>query len=167
MRPNGQDDTPQFHIDVDMKRAAALGLSIADINATLSTAWGGQYIDDFVDRGRVKRVYVQADAPFRMSPDDFRRWSVRNDKGEMVPFTAFATSHWDYGSPRLERYNGVPAMEIKGEAAPGVSTGEAMARGRAAGRAAAAGPRRRVDRAFVPGAAGRRADTACCTRCRC
>ncbi len=80
---------------------------MADVNDTLSTAWGGQYIDDFVDRGRVKRVYMQADAPFRMTPDDFKLWSVRNAKGEMVPFTAFATSHWDYGSPRLERYNGV------------------------------------------------------------
>jgi multidrug efflux pump len=127
VRPNGQEDTPQFHIDVDMKRAAALGLSIADVNTTLSTAWGGQYIDDFVDRGRVKRVYMQADAPYRMSPDDFRLWSVRNGKGEMVPFTAFATSRWDHGSPRLERYNGVPAMEIQGEAGRGVSTGQAMA----------------------------------------
>jgi multidrug efflux pump len=127
VRPNGQEDTPQFHIDVDTERAAALGLSIANVNATLSAAWGGQYIDDFVDRGRVKRVYLQADAPFRMSPDDFKLWSVRNDKGEMVPFTSFATSHWNFGSPRLERYNGVPALEIQGEAAPGVSTGQAMA----------------------------------------
>jgi multidrug efflux pump len=127
VRPNGQEDTPQFHIDVDTQRAGALGLSIADVNTTLSAAWGGQYIDDFVDRGRVKRVYLQADAPFRMTPDDFKLWSVRNDKGDMVPFTAFASAHWDYGSPRLERYNGVPAMEIQGEAAPGVSTGEAMA----------------------------------------
>jgi multidrug efflux pump len=126
VRPNGQEDTPQFHIDVDNEKAAALGLSIASINSTLSTAWGGQYIDDFIDRGRVKRVYVQADAPFRMTPDDFRLWSVRNDEGQMVPFSAFATSHWGYGSPRLERYNGVPAMEINGAAAPGVSTGEAM-----------------------------------------
>lgn len=127
VRPNGQEDTPQFHIDVDTERAAALGLAISNVNDTLSAAWGGQYIDDFVDRGRVKRVYLQADAPYRMSPDDFKLWSVRNDKGEMVPFTAFAASHWDYGSPRLERYNGVPAMEVQGEAAPGVSTGEAMA----------------------------------------
>jgi multidrug efflux pump len=126
VRPNVQDDTPQFHVDVDTRRAAALGLSIADINSTLSTAWGGQYIDDFVDRGRVKRVYLQADAPYRMSPDDFKLWYVRNNEGRMVPFTAFATTRWDYGSPRLERYNGVPAMEIVGEAAPGVSTGEAM-----------------------------------------
>jgi len=127
VRPNGQEDTPQFHIDVDNERAAALGLATADINSTFSAAWGGQYIDDFVDRGRVKRVYVRADAPFRMTPDDFKLWSVRNAEGRMVPFSAFATSRWDYGSPRLERYNGVSAMEINGQGAPGVSTGEAMA----------------------------------------
>jgi multidrug efflux pump len=127
VRPNGQEDTPQLRVDVDSEKAAALGLSMADINSTLSAAWGGQYIDDFVDRGRVKRVYVRADAPFRMTPEDFRLWSVRNAEGQMVPFTAFATSRWEYGSPRLERYNGVPAMEINGQGAPGVSTGEAMA----------------------------------------
>jgi multidrug efflux pump len=126
VRPNGQDDTPEFRIDIDMAKAAALGLPIASINATLAAAWGGQYIDDFIDRGRVKRVYMQADAPFRMVPEDFRLWSVRNTQGEMVPFSAFASSHWEYGSPRLERYNGVPAMEIQGEAAPGVSSGDAM-----------------------------------------
>ena len=127
VRPNGQEDTPQFRIEVDKEKAAALGLSIADINDTLSAAWGGRYIDDFVDRGRVKRVYVQADAPFRMTPEDLKVWSVRNDAGQMVPFPAFGTSRWDYGSPRLERFNGVPAMEINGEGAPGVSTGAAMA----------------------------------------
>jgi multidrug efflux pump len=127
VRPNGQEDTPQFRIEVDHERAAALGLSIADINSTLSAAWGGQYIDDFIDRGRVKRVYVQADAPFRMTPEDFNLWSVRNRTGQMVPFSAFATSRWEYGSPRLERYNGIAAMEINGQGAPGVSTGAAMA----------------------------------------
>jgi len=127
VRPNGQNDTPQFRLDIDTRKASALGLSTADINATLSTAWGGQYIDDFIDRGRVKRVYVQADAPFRMVPEDFNQWSVRNKQGQMVPFSAFASSHWDYGSPRLERYNGVGAMEINGEAAPGISSGDAMA----------------------------------------
>ena len=127
VRPNGQEDTPQLKIDIDVERAAALGLSMGAINSTLQAAWGGQYIDDFIDRGRVKRVFVQADAPYRMSPDDFNLWSVRNDQGEMVPFSAFASSHWEYGSPRLERYNGVPAMQINGEAAPGVSSGEAMA----------------------------------------
>ncbi len=127
VRPNGQEDTPQLRIDVDTKKAAALGVSTANINATLATAWGGQYIDDFVDRGRVKRVYMQADAPFRMAPEDFNLWSVRANNGDMVPFSAIATYRWDYGSPRLERYNGVPAMEIQGEGAPGVSSGDAMA----------------------------------------
>ena len=126
VRPNGQDDTPQLRLDIDHEKAGALGLSVATINATLSAAWGGQYIDDFIDRGRVKRVMLQADAPFRMVPDDFNRWSVRNSAGEMVPFAAFGTSSWDYGSPRLERYNGVPAIQIQGEAKPGQSSGEAM-----------------------------------------
>ncbi|WP_346840015.1 efflux RND transporter permease subunit [Microbulbifer sp. SAOS-129_SWC] len=127
VRPNGQEDTPQFSVDIDNAKAASLGLSIASINATLSAAWGGQYVDDFIDRGRVKRVYMQADAPFRMVPEDFQKWSVRNNKGEMVPMSAFAQFHWKYGSPRLERYNGVPAMQVNGQAAPGVSSGEAMA----------------------------------------
>ena len=127
VRHNGQADSPQFQLDLDIEKATALGLSVGDINATLQAAWGGQYIDDFIDRGRVKRVFIQADAPFRMVPEDFRLWSVRNNEGRMVPFTAFAGSHWDYGSPRLERYNGAPAMEINGEAASGVSSGDAMA----------------------------------------
>jgi multidrug efflux pump len=127
VRPNGQEDTPQFRLDIDEQKAGALGLSIAAINETLQAAWGGQYIDDFLDRGRVKRVYVQADAPFRMVPEDFQRWYVRNESGEMVPFSSFATSHWEYGSPRLERFNGAPAVELNGEAAPGVSSGDAMA----------------------------------------
>jgi len=126
VRPNGQEDTPQFRVDIDTAKASALGLSIDAINAALSTAWGSQYIDDFLDRGRVKRVIVQADAPFRMTPEDFNLWSVKNARGDMVPFRTFATSHWDYGSPRLERYNGVSAMQINGEAAPGVSSGDAM-----------------------------------------
>ncbi|QOW21036.1 MULTISPECIES: efflux RND transporter permease subunit [Lysobacteraceae] len=128
VRPNGKEDAPQLRLDIDQQKAAALGLSAAQINATLAAAWGGQYIDDFIDRGRVKRVMLQADAPFRMVPDDFNRWSVRNNQGEMVPFSAFGTSRWEYGSPRLERYNGVPAMEINGEAAPGESSGAAMDR---------------------------------------
>ncbi|HEU4773388.1 MAG TPA: efflux RND transporter permease subunit [Lysobacter sp.] len=126
MRPNGQEDSPQLRLDIDQEKASALGLSTAAINATLSAAWGGRYIDDFIDRGRVKRVMLQADAPFRMVPEDFNRWSVRNDAGEMVPFSAFGTSRWAYGSPRLERYNGVSAVEIQGEAAPGESSGAAM-----------------------------------------
>jgi multidrug efflux pump len=126
VRHNGQDDAPQFRLNIDFEKAGALGLSMADINATLQTAWGGQYIDDFIDRGRIKRVYLQADAPFRMVPEDFRLWSVRNRAGDMVPLSAFTSSHWEYGSPRLERYNGVPAMAFNGEPADGVSSGEAM-----------------------------------------
>ena len=127
VRPNGQEDAPQFRLDVDNDKAAALGVSVAEINNTLSVAWGGRYIDDFIDRGRVKRVYVQADAPFRMVPEDFNLWYVRNNQGEMVPFSSFATWHWEYGSPRLERYNGVPAVNVTGMAAQGVSSGDAMA----------------------------------------
>ena len=127
VRPNGQEDSPQFRLDVDNDKAAALGVSVAEINNTLSVAWGGRYIDDFIDRGRVKRVYVQADAPYRMVPEDFNLWYVRNNQGEMVPFSSFATWHWEYGSPRLERYNGVPAVNVTGMAAPGVSSGDAMA----------------------------------------
>jgi multidrug efflux pump len=127
VRPNGLEDAPEFHLDIDSKKAASFGLSASDINSTLGMAWGGQYIDDFIDQGRVKRVYVKADAPFRMVPEDFNRWSVRNSKGEMVPFPAFASVRWEFGSPRLVRYNGAPAMQISGEPAPGVSSGTAMA----------------------------------------
>ncbi len=127
VRHNGQADAPEFRLDVDFEKASALGLSVTAINATLQAAWGSAYIDDFIDRGRVKRVYIEADAPFRMVPEDFRLWSVRNSMGEMVPFSAFAAWHWDYGSPLLERYNGVPALELNGEPAPGVSSGVAMA----------------------------------------
>ena len=127
VRPNGQEDTPQFRLKIDTEKAAALGLSINEINTTIGTAWGGRYIDDFIDRGRVKRVYLQAEAPFRMTPEDFNLWSVRNSAGEMVPLSTIASFQWEYGSPRLERYNGVPAMQINGSAAPGVSSGEAMA----------------------------------------
>jgi len=128
VRPNGQEDAPQFRLDIDNEKASALGISIAEINSTLTIAWGGQYIDDFVDRNRVKRVYVQSDAPYRMVPEDFNRWYVRNAAGEMVPFSAFASWRWEYGSPRLERFNGVPAVNITGTAAAGVSSGAAMAR---------------------------------------
>ncbi|WP_421222161.1 efflux RND transporter permease subunit [Aeromonas sp. 602293] len=127
VRPNGMEDTPQLDIKIDYEKALAQGLSIPDINNTLATAWGSSYVNDFVDRGRVKKVYMQADAPFRMNPEDLKLWYVRNSAGQMVPFSAFASTEWSFGSPRLERYNGVPAMEIVGEAAPGKSTGDAMA----------------------------------------
>ncbi|TCK16462.1 efflux RND transporter permease subunit [Marinobacterium mangrovicola] len=126
VRPNGMEDVPTFHIDIDYQKVEALGLSIADVNSTLSTAWASNYVNDFVDRGRIKKVYVQADAPYRMLPDDLNDWYVRNDQGEMVPFSAFASSSWDYAPSRLERYNGVPSMNIQGQAAPGYSTGDAM-----------------------------------------
>ncbi len=127
VRPNGLEDTPQFRVDIDQEKAQSLGVAISDINSTLSTALGGSYVNDFIDRGRVKKVYIQAEAPFRMMPKDIQTWYVRGSSGQMVPFSAFATSHWEYGSPRLERYNGLPSMEILGEAVPGKSTGEAMA----------------------------------------
>ncbi|WP_413498072.1 multidrug efflux RND transporter permease subunit AcrB [Buttiauxella gaviniae] len=126
VRPNGLEDTPQFKIDIDQEKAQALGVSISDINTTLGAAWGGSYVNDFIDRGRVKKVYLMADAPFRMLPSDINSWYVRGSTGQMVPFSAFSSAHWEYGSPRLERYNGLPSMEILGQAAPGKSTGEAM-----------------------------------------
>ncbi|MFU0966277.1 efflux RND transporter permease subunit [Kluyvera ascorbata] len=127
VRPNGLEDTAQFKLDVDQEKAQALGVSLSDVNETISAALGGYYVNDFIDHGRVKKVYVQADAKFRMLPSDVNNMYVRSANGEMVPFSAFVTSHWVYGSPRLERYNGLPSMEILGEAAPGKSTGEAMA----------------------------------------
>ena len=125
-RPNGQEDTPQYSVNIDQEKASALNITLSDIDSTLSTAWGGTYVNDFIDRGRVKPVYVQADKNFRMQPEDFGRWYVRNSGGDMVPFSAFASGNWTYGSPRLERYNGSSAVEIQGAAAPGVSSGDAM-----------------------------------------
>ncbi len=120
VRPNGLDDTAQLHIDIDKDKATALGLSLADIDNTLSAAWGGLFINDFVDRGRVKQVYVQADAPYRMVPDDLYRWYVRSASGEMAPFSSFASYRWTLGPAKLERYNGVGSLEIQGTPAPGV-----------------------------------------------
>ncbi|CAM3668346.1 efflux RND transporter permease subunit [Rheinheimera salexigens] len=126
VRPNGMEDAAQLQIDIDQLKAQALGVSPADINQTLSIGWGSNYVNDFVDRGRVKKVFVQADAKFRMSPEDISSWYVRNKAGDMVSFSSFATSRWVYGPQRLERYNGVSAMQIQGEPAPGVSSGDAM-----------------------------------------
>ena len=125
-RPNGQEDTPQFAIEIDQEKASALGVNLSDINTTLSTAWGSDYVNDFIDRGRVKPVYLQSGDDFRMQPKDLDRWYVRNSDGTMVPFSSFATGHWTFGSPRLERYNGAAAVEIQGEAASGASSGAAM-----------------------------------------
>ncbi len=127
VRPNGLSDEPQFQIEIDEEKARALGLNLADINSTMSIAWGSAYINDFIDRGRVKKVFLQGKAESRVGPDDFAKWYVRNDAGKMVPFSAFATGKWVYGPAKLERFNGVPAVQIVGGTAPGVSTGEAMA----------------------------------------
>jgi multidrug efflux pump len=109
-----------------MSGQALWGFPSASINEVLATAWGSSYVNDFIQNGRVKKVYLQSDARYRMLPEDINKWYVRNNKGEMVPFSAFATARWQYGSPRLERYNGIPSVEIMGQAAPGISTGEAM-----------------------------------------
>jgi multidrug efflux pump len=126
VRPNGQEDTPQYKITVDQQKAIALGLTVADVNSVLSTAWGSAYVNDFVDRGRVKKVYLQGSADARMVPEDLNKWFVRNASGQMVPFSAFSTGQWIYASPRLERYNGLPSTEILGAPAPGQSSGTAM-----------------------------------------
>ena len=127
VRPGGLEDTPQFNIDVDQQKAAALGVSLAEVNQVLASTWGAAYLNDFMDKGRTKRVYMQADAPFRMSPEDLGRWYVRNRAGEMVPFSTFAAGRWSFGPPKLERFNGIPAVAIQGEPSPGRSSGEAMA----------------------------------------
>ncbi|WP_338759503.1 efflux RND transporter permease subunit [Massilia sp. METH4] len=127
VRPNGQEDTPQYKVTIDQQKATALGLSVSDVNRVLSVGWGSSYVNDFIDRGRVKKVYVQGQADARMAPEDLDKWFVRNTAGEMVPFSAFASGQWIYASPRLERYNGLPSVNIQGTPAPGVSSGAAMA----------------------------------------
>jgi HAE1 family hydrophobic/amphiphilic exporter-1 len=126
VRPNGLEDVPEYRIDVDWEKAGALGVPITSIQNTISTAFGSAYVNDFIQGGRVKRVYVQADAPYRMLPGDLERLHVKNNAGKMVPFSSFATGHWTSGSPKLERFNGFPSLNIQGEAAPGRSSGEAM-----------------------------------------
>ena len=126
VRANGLDDEPQYRFDVDWERASALSLSIADIDNTLSAAWGSQYVNDFIDRGRVKRVFIQGEDASRMLPQDLTDWYVRNSRQQMVPFSAFSSARWGYGSPKLERYDGTPSVEILGEPIPGVSTGSAL-----------------------------------------
>lgn len=126
VRPNGLDDVPQYRVDVDWEKAGALGIPITDIHTTISAAFGGYYVNDFVQGARVKRVYVEADAPNRMLPHDLEELYVRNKNGKMVPYSSFAAGHWTSGSPKLERYNGFPSLNIWGETAPGRSSGEAM-----------------------------------------
>ena len=127
VRPNGMEDTPQLHLDIDTEKARALGVSISSINSTLATAWGSTYVNDFLDRGRVKKVYVQGDSQFRQRPEDLGKWYVKNDQGEMVPFSAFSTTHWTYGAQRLERFNGLSAVNIQGNPKSGFSSGDALA----------------------------------------
>ena len=127
VRPNGLNDEPQYQLSIDDERASALGVTMADINNTLSIALGGSYANDFIDRGRVKKVYIQGQPNSRMSPEDLNKWYVRNGAGEMVPFSAFASGSWIFGAPKLSRFNGVESMEILGTPAPGYSSGEAMA----------------------------------------
>jgi HAE1 family hydrophobic/amphiphilic exporter-1 len=126
VRPNGMEDVPEYRVDVDWERAGALGVPIASIHNTISAAFGSAYVNNFIQGGRVKRVFVQADAPYRMLPKDLEKLYVRNTSGKMVPFSSFASAHWTSGSPRLERFNGFPSMNIQGEPAPGKSSGEAM-----------------------------------------
>jgi len=126
VRPNGLDDEPQYRLKIDREKASALGVSIASINDTLSAGWGSQYVNQFVDRGRIKRVFVQGDAAFRMLPENFADWFVRNAQGAMVPFSAFTTGSWGFGPPKLERHNGASSYEILGSPAPGYSTGAAL-----------------------------------------
>jgi hydrophobe/amphiphile efflux-1 (HAE1) family protein len=126
VRPNGLEDVPEYRIKVDWEKAGALGLPITSVHHTISAAFGSAYVNDFIQGGRVKRVYAQADAPYRMLPQDLEKLHVRNNSGKMVPFSSFASGHWTLGSPKLERFNGFPSMNIQGEAAQGRSSGEAM-----------------------------------------
>ena len=127
VRPNSLEDAPQLKVDIDQDKAKALGLDLSSVNSTIATAWGGSYVNDFIDRGRVKRVYVQADAPYRLKPEDIANLFVRGPTGTMTPYTAFSTLSWEQAPVQLTRYNGLPAIEILGSPAPGVSTGDAMA----------------------------------------
>lgn len=127
VRYSGLPDAPQFDLQVDHQKALAMGIPVSEINSTMAVAWGSSYVNDFLDRGQIKRVYVQADAPYRMLPDDINDWYVRNKNGEMVPFSSFSEGEWTYGAQQLQRYNGVSSINIQGNAAPGFSTGDAMA----------------------------------------
>lgn len=126
IRPNGQEDTPKLKLDISQEQAAAYGLSMNHINATIAQAWGGSYVNDFIDRGRIKKVYMQGEPSSRTVPEDIGKWYVRNQAGDMVSFNAFATSKWEYGSPSLNRYNGFSSVALTGSASAGKSTGEAM-----------------------------------------
>jgi len=126
VRPNGMEDVPEYHIDVNWDKAGALGVPVSSIHNVISASFGSAYVNDFIQAGRIKRVFIQADAPFRMLPKDLEKLYVRNSIGKMVPFTSFASGHWALGSPKLERFNAFPSINIWGEPAPGHSSGEAM-----------------------------------------
>ena len=126
VRPNGQEDAPIYQVHIDHSKLRALSLNVSEVNSVLASAWGGSYVNDFIDRGRIKKVMVQGEAKYRMQPDDLDKWFVRNSHGEMVPFSAFATGSWEFGPPRLERFNGLPSVNIQGSAVQGYSTGAAM-----------------------------------------
>ena len=126
VRPNGLNDVAQYKVDINYEKASALGLAITDINQALQASWGSAYVNDFLDKGRIKKVYLQAEAPHRMLPSDLGKWYVKNKEGEMVSFNSFATSRWTFGSPKLERFNGVASVNIQGAAVTGVSSGDAM-----------------------------------------
>jgi multidrug efflux pump len=127
LRANGLDDTPTFKVDIDREKASVLGVSLTDVDQTFSISWGSRFVNNFLDTdNRIKKVYLQADAPYRMNPEDLQRLYVRGSGGDMVPFSAFATGRWTYGPPQLQRYNGVSSVELIGQAAPGRSTGQAM-----------------------------------------
>jgi hydrophobe/amphiphile efflux-1 (HAE1) family protein len=127
VRPNGLSDVPQFKINIDSEKASALGVSLNEVNSALQIAWGSSYVNDFVDNGRIKRVYMQADAAHRMTPQDLNKWYVRNKEGNMVAFNAFSSTQWSFGSPKLERFNGIASVNIQGNPASGISSGEAIA----------------------------------------
>ena len=163
VRPNGMDDVPEYRVDVDWEKAGALGIPITSIHNTLSAAFGSAYVNDFIQGGRVKRVYVQADAPYRMAPKDMERLYVRNTAGKMVPYSSAASGRWTSGSPRLERYNAFPSVNIQGEAAPGKSPARRCRQWKKSRRSC---PRALVStgRRLLPGADGGVADAACCMR---
>jgi multidrug efflux pump len=127
VRPASLDDAQQLHIDIDQEKSNALGVSTSDIDSTLSAAWGGAFVNNFIDRDRVKRVYMQGDAPYRMAPEDLNRWYVRSGTGTMAPFSSFARASWTLGPTSLTRFNGFPAIEMQGQGASGVSSGTALA----------------------------------------
>jgi hydrophobe/amphiphile efflux-1 (HAE1) family protein len=127
IRPSGLEDAAQYALEIDWRKAGAMGVTARDVSDLLAVAWAGRYVNDYLDRGRIKKVYVQGDAASRRNPDDIERWRVRNASGGLVPFSNFATGDWQFGPQGLYRYNGVPAMQLQGGPAPGVTTGEAMA----------------------------------------